>query len=218
MYQCACMYMKKFVFPFLNKNHQQLLTMAGKMGMTGGHLLVLAKEVEVDPKTQEALISMAKAVASATAALITNVRKVTVKCKDQALQNQVITAAKETAMAASALITCTRILVPCINSLFCQEQLIEACKNHSSSVEKIVVVFKTACEDRDALRDLGVVTTAVTEALNSLIQLIKEAVLHRDTGNICKKNYTSRGLTLLSSWPAAPVSIICYNKGVTLII
>ena len=156
--------------------------MAGDMGTTGGHLLVLAKEAEVDPKTQEALVSMAKAVASATAALVTNARNVAAKCDDQALQNQVIAAAKQTAMATSALITCTKVLAPCIDSLLCQEQLIEACKNVASAVEKMVVAAQTACEDGDALRDLGAAATAVTEALNSLIQQIKEGVLLGDRG------------------------------------
>ena len=156
--------------------------MAGEMGTTGGHLLVLAKEAEVDPKTQEALVSMAKAVASATAALVTNARNVAAKCEDQALQNQVIAAAKQTAMATSALITCTKVLAPCIDSLLCQEQLIEACKNVASAVEKMVVAAQTACEDGDALRDLGAAATAVTEALNSLIQQIKEGVLLGDKG------------------------------------
>lgn len=35
---------------------------------------MLAGDAEVDPKTQEALVTMAKAVASATAALVTNAR------------------------------------------------------------------------------------------------------------------------------------------------
>ena len=44
------------------------------MGAHGGHLLSLAGDSEVDPKIQEALVAMAKGVASATAALVTNAR------------------------------------------------------------------------------------------------------------------------------------------------
>ena len=79
------------------------------MGAAGGHLLQLAHESEVDPKTQEALVTMAKAVASATAALVTNSRNVAARCDDQALQNQVIVAAKQTALATQALIACTKV-------------------------------------------------------------------------------------------------------------
>ena len=52
----------------LFQNRQALLTAAGEMGACGGQLLMLAEETEVDIKIQEALVSMAKAVASATAA------------------------------------------------------------------------------------------------------------------------------------------------------
>lgn len=65
------------------------------MGTTGGQLLLVAGGADVDIKTQEALVSMAKAVASATAALVTNARNVAAKCEDPALQNQVILAAKQ---------------------------------------------------------------------------------------------------------------------------
>ena len=44
------------------------------MGAHGGYLLSLAGDSEVDPKIQEALVAMAKGVASATAALVTNAR------------------------------------------------------------------------------------------------------------------------------------------------
>ena len=56
------------------QNRTQLLGAAGEMGSTGGHLLSLAGDSEVDPKIQEALVAMAKGVASATAALVTNAR------------------------------------------------------------------------------------------------------------------------------------------------
>ena len=65
------------------------------MGTTGGQLLLVAGGADVDLKTQEALVAMAKAVASATAALVTNARNVAAKCEDSALQNQVIVAAKQ---------------------------------------------------------------------------------------------------------------------------
>ena len=42
---------------------------------------------------------------------------------------------------------------------------------------------QAACGDDDALRDLGAAATAVTEALNSLIQEIKEGVRMGDGGH-----------------------------------
>ena len=75
-----------------------MLASAGEMGQYGGQLLLLAGDAEVDVKTQESLVTMAKAVAAATAALVTNARNVAAKCDDPALQNQVIVAAKQVSL------------------------------------------------------------------------------------------------------------------------
>ena len=116
-----------------------MLQGAVEMGETAGNLLLLAGSCEVDKKTQDGLVTMAKAVTTATAALVNNARMVAQKCEDQALQNQVVNAAKLTAMATQALITCTKVLAPCIDSQLCQEQLMEACKLVAAAVEKIVM-------------------------------------------------------------------------------
>ena len=157
-------------------NRQELLTAAGEVGTAGGVLLQRCGEAMVDQKTQETLISMAKAVASSTAALVSNARNVASRCSDQALQNQVISAAKATALATQALITCTKVLSPSIDYPLCQEQLIEACKMVAAAVERIVIAAQAACGDDDALRDLGAAATAVTAALHSLIQQIREGL------------------------------------------
>ncbi len=46
----------------------------------------------------------------------------------------------------------------------------------AAAVEKIVIAAQEACGDDDALRDLGAAATAVTEALNNLIEQIREGV------------------------------------------
>lgn len=79
-------------------------------------------------------------------------------------------------MATQSLIACTKVLAPSIDSHLCQQQLIEACKLVASAVEKIVQAAQAACGDDDTLRDLGAAATAVTEALNSLIEQIKQGV------------------------------------------
>lgn len=95
------------------------MTAAGEMGATGGQLLMLAEETEVDIKIQEALVSMAKAVASATAALVSNARNVADKCQDEALQNQVIVAAKQVNIAGIGTCTCNLcVSLTCTYSLY----------------------------------------------------------------------------------------------------
>lgn len=79
------------------------------MGTSGDQLLQLAGVADVDPKLQESLVTMAKEVASATAALVVNARKVASTCSDQSLQNQVIMSAKQTALATQSLIACTKV-------------------------------------------------------------------------------------------------------------
>ena len=109
------------------------------MGETGGNLLLLAGSSEVDKKTQDGLVVMAKAVITANSALVNNAHMVAQKCEDQALQNQVVHAARLTAITTQTLITCTKALAPSIDSQLCQEQLMEACKLVAAAVEKIVM-------------------------------------------------------------------------------
>jgi len=113
-----------------------LLQGAVEMGKTGGNLLLLAGSSEVDKKTQDGLVTMAKAVNTATSTFVNNIVQ---KCEDRAVQNQVANAAKLTNMATQALITCTQVMAPCINSQLCQEKLMEVCKFIAAAVEKIVM-------------------------------------------------------------------------------
>lgn len=46
----------------------------------------------------------------------------------------------------------------------------------AAAVEKIVMAAQAACGDDDALRLLGAAATQVTQALNSLIEQIKQGV------------------------------------------
>jgi len=51
----------------------------------------------------------------------------------------------------------------------------------AAAVEKIVVAAQSACEDEDALKDLGAAATAVTETLRSLVEMIKVWFRVRDS-------------------------------------
>lgn len=67
------------------------------------------------------------------------------------------------------------MVAPTIGQPACQEQLIEAAKLVAKSVEGIVAAAQSACSDDHLLQDLGVAATAVTRALNDLLQHIKKA-------------------------------------------
>lgn len=66
-----------------------------------------------------------------------------------------------------------QVVAPTIASPACQEQLIESAKLVANSVEGIVESSQTVCRDDRLLQDLGGAATAVTQALNDLLQHIK---------------------------------------------
>lgn len=87
---------------------------------------------------QDALIALAKAVASATATLVLKAKEVSNKCDNQADKNAVIGSATQCALAASQLVACTKVVAPTFSDPECQEQLVEAAKQVAKSVENVV--------------------------------------------------------------------------------
>uniref|UniRef100_A0A8C4V1S1 Talin 1 n=1 Tax=Falco tinnunculus TaxID=100819 RepID=A0A8C4V1S1_FALTI len=180
---------------------QNLLQAAGLVGQTSGELLQQIGESDTDPRfqvtllvaagapavvppqtdplcpPQDMLMHLAKAVASAAAALVLKAKNVAQKTEDAALQTQVIAAATQCALSTSQLVACTKVVAPTISSPVCQEQLIEAGKLVAKSAEGCVEASKAATNDDQLLKQVGVAATAVTQALNDLLQHIKQHAL-----------------------------------------
>uniref|UniRef100_A0A663N9D0 Talin 1 n=1 Tax=Athene cunicularia TaxID=194338 RepID=A0A663N9D0_ATHCN len=176
---------------------QNLLQAAGLVGQTSGELLQQIGESDTDPRfqvscwsscchgsctdplrpPQDMLMQLAKAVASAAAALVIKAKNVAQKTEDSALQTQVIAAATQCALSTSQLVACTKVVAPTISSPVCQEQLIEAGKLVAKSAEGCVEASKAATSDDQLLKQVGVAATAVTQALNDLLQHIKQHAL-----------------------------------------
>uniref|UniRef100_A0A8C4V1S4 Talin 1 n=1 Tax=Falco tinnunculus TaxID=100819 RepID=A0A8C4V1S4_FALTI len=156
---------------------QNLLQAAGLVGQTSGELLQQIGESDTDPRFQDMLMHLAKAVASAAAALVLKAKNVAQKTEDAALQTQVIAAATQCALSTSQLVACTKVVAPTISSPVCQEQLIEAGKLVAKSAEGCVEASKAATNDDQLLKQVGVAATAVTQALNDLLQHIKQHAL-----------------------------------------
>ncbi|NXG64191.1 TLN1 protein, partial [Hemiprocne comata] len=156
---------------------QNLLQAAGLVGQTSGELLQQIGESDTDPRFQDMLMQLAKAVASAAAALVLKAKNVAQKTEDSALQTQVIAAATQCALSTSQLVACTKVVAPTISSPVCQEQLIEAGKLVAKSAEGCVESSKAATNDDQLLKQVGVAATAVTQALNDLLQHIKQHAL-----------------------------------------
>ncbi|NXI37427.1 TLN1 protein, partial [Galbula dea] len=156
---------------------QNLLQAAGLVGQTSGELLQQIGESDTDPLFQDMLMQLAKAVASAAAALVLKAKNVAQKTEDSVLQTQVIAAATQCALSTSQLVACTKVVAPTISSPVCQEQLIEAGKLVAKSAEGCVEASKAATSDDQLLKQVGVAATAVTQALNDLLQHIKQHAL-----------------------------------------
>uniref|UniRef100_A0AAY4DQA1 Talin 1 n=1 Tax=Denticeps clupeoides TaxID=299321 RepID=A0AAY4DQA1_9TELE len=124
--------------------------------------------------THDMLMQLAKAVANAAAALVLKAKNVAQKTEDSALQNRVIAAATQCALSTSQLVACTRVVAPTISSPVCQEQLIEAGKLVAKSVEGCVEASHGATNDEQLLKQVGAAATGVTQALNELLQHIKQ--------------------------------------------
>lgn len=74
--------------------------------------LIRSKKQTPSLKTfqQDILLSLAKAVANTTAALVLKAKNVAAQCKDdQPLQNTIIAAATHCALATSQLVACTKV-------------------------------------------------------------------------------------------------------------
>ncbi|KAM6111541.1 talin-1-like [Phoenicopterus ruber ruber] len=160
--------------PASAESRQNLLQAAGLVGQTSGELLQQIGESDIDPRFQDTLMQLAKAVASATAALVLKAKNVAQKMEDSTLQTKVITAATQCALSTSQLVACTKVVAPTISSPVCQEQLIEAGKLVAKSAEGCVEASKAATSDDQLLKQVGVAATAVTQVLNDLLQHIKQ--------------------------------------------
>lgn len=66
------------------------------------------------------------------------------------------------------------MVAPTISSPVCQEQLIEAGKLVAKSVEGCVDASQGATSDEQLLKQVGAAATGVTQALNELLQHIKQ--------------------------------------------
>lgn len=65
------------------------------------------------------------------------------------------------------------MVAPTISSPVCQEQLVEAGRLVAKAVESCVSASQAATEDGQLLRGVGAAATAVTQALNELLQHVR---------------------------------------------
>ncbi|XP_071942853.1 talin-1-like isoform X3 [Antedon mediterranea] len=182
--------------PDSTEPRQNLINAANKVGEAQNRLLKSLGDVgDVDPKFQDALLGLAKAVANATSDLVMKAKNVAGQADNQDKQNKVIGSATQCALHTSQLVACTKVVAPTISSPACQEQLVEAAKLVAKSVEGVVdsskvtgmkkfFTNKDATEDENLLKNVGDAATAVTKALNDLLMHVKQGTGTNKQGQV----------------------------------
>lgn len=162
------------LFIFKLQPRQDLLTHAGEIGTLSAKIMIAIGDADADAEFEELLLQLAKAVASATAALVLEAKNIASTTEDTAAQDKIIDNAKDTAMTTSQLVACTKVLAPHITSPLCQEQMVEAAKLVSSSVDGVQGACFDATEDDSHRSKIKDAATAVSDALNNLLNHIRD--------------------------------------------
>ncbi|CAG4949257.1 unnamed protein product [Parnassius apollo] len=158
--------------PETKEPRQNLLNAASRVGEASTSVLhTIGEETEEDKETQDILLSLAKAVANTTAALVLKAKNVAAQCKDdQALQNNIIAAATHCALATSQLVACAKVVAPTLHNPACREQLTSAARQVGSAVERLVDASRQAPEAAaPGVEQLAVAAQRVSEELERLL-------------------------------------------------
>lgn len=161
---------------------QSLLNAASRVGEATHALLSGIKDpAEYDHETEDILLSLAKAVANAAAALVLKAKDVAAHCDDQETQNRVISAATQCALATSQLVATAKVVSPTIENPVCQRQLTQASKEVAKAVENVVRVTQDSVTDPVLIGDLKAAAAEVARALNDLLNHVRAVGDRRGT-------------------------------------
>lgn len=168
--------------PETKEPRQNLLNAASRVGEASHQVLyTIGEETEENKELQDMLLSLAKAVANTTAALVLKAKNIAATCDDQQTQNKVIGAATQCALATSQLVACAKVVAPTLHSLACQEQLTAAVREVARAVENLVSVCNDTCQDDHLINQLHSAANDVTQSLNDLLNHIKLSGQARET-------------------------------------
>lgn len=160
--------------PETKEPRQNLLNAASRVGEASHQVLyTIGEETEENKELQDMLLSLAKAVANTTAALVLKAKNIAATCDNQQTQNRVIGAATQCALATSQLVACAKVVAPTLHSPACQEQLTAAAREVARAVENLVVVCNETCDNEELINQLTDAAQQVSKSLNELLNHIK---------------------------------------------
>ncbi|KAJ2939257.1 hypothetical protein O0L34_g13352 [Tuta absoluta] len=157
--------------PETKEPRQSLLNAASRVGEASTSVLHTIGDDAHDKETQDILLSLAKAVANTTAALVLKAKNVAAQCKDdQPLQNTIIHAATQCALATSQLVACTKVVAPTLNNPACRDQLVSAARQVARAVDRLVDACKLVPDQQGpGVEQLTAAAQRVTEELEKLL-------------------------------------------------
>ncbi|XP_060808637.1 talin-1 [Amyelois transitella] len=172
--------------PEAKEPRQNLLNAASRVGEASTSVLhTIGNETEHDKETQDILLSLAKAVANTTAALVLKAKNVAGQCRDdQQLQNSIIAAATNCALATSQLVACAKVVAPTIHNPACREQLLSAARQVAQAVDRLVDAARPA-PDRAGLEQLSAAAQRVSHELE---RLLAHCEPERGTATVSERN------------------------------
>ncbi|XP_022816800.1 talin-1 isoform X8 [Spodoptera litura] len=178
--------------PETKEPRQNLLNAASRVGEASTTVLyTIGEETEEDKETQDILLSLAKAVANTTAALVLKAKNVAAQCReDQPLQNSIIAAATHCALATSQLVACAKVVAPTLQNPQCRSQLSHAARQVASAVQRLL----DACSS--APPPAAPAVESLTAAAHNVTQELERLLAHcelerRATGTVSERSVES---------------------------
>ncbi|XP_035784770.1 talin-2-like isoform X2 [Anopheles albimanus] len=160
--------------PESKEPRQNLLNAATRVGEASGQVLSTIGEESIESRElHDMLLSLAKAVANTTAALVLKAKSIAAVTEDEATRNRVIGAASQCALATSQLVACARVVAPTIHSPACREQLEAAAREVAKAVANLAEVCNEATDNQQLRGDLTAAAKDVSKSLADLLEHIK---------------------------------------------
>ncbi|XP_050096914.1 talin-2 isoform X2 [Anopheles aquasalis] len=160
--------------PESKEPRQNLLNAATRVGEASGQVLSTIGEESIESRElHDMLLSLAKAVANTTAALVLKAKSIAAVTEDEGTRNRVIGAASQCALATSQLVACARVVAPTIQSPACREQLEAAAREVAKAVANLAEVCNEATDNQQLRGDLTAAAKDVSKSLADLLEHIK---------------------------------------------
>ncbi|KAL9904952.1 talin-1 isoform X1 [Glossina fuscipes] len=134
---------------------------------------IAEEDVPENYDLQDMLLSLAKAVANTTAALVLRAKSIAASCEDDESRNRVIGLAAQCAFAASQVVACAKVVAPTLHNAACREHLEGSARNVTRAVKYLCEMCNEATNDPKLKNDLLAAARDVSKSLSDLMEHVK---------------------------------------------